>query len=186
MIFTAEQLISIAQKYWQSFKSYDQTPSPEDERRLAVCEQKLKEHDRWLAFRKDLKRELPGFGIGDYTGPGTCFCCVAYPPERKPPHLHWVTVACVSFLVPIYCIYGVQFGYDDKKRIAKKLAFWPLPPEIQTTASIIARKIEATFDVTALPHELAELPVPLYVQFTEPPKTTLFDALFLDDPTNLP
>jgi hypothetical protein len=28
--------------------------------------------------------------------------------------------------------------------------------------------------------------VPLYVQFTEPPETTLFHALFLDHPENLP
>jgi hypothetical protein len=187
MSLTSEQLISIAQDYWQSFKDYDQEPSPEDERRFAVCRQKLQEHDRWLALLKDLRRELPEFSIGDYTGGSPCFCCVAYPSRTLPqPALRWVAVGCVSFLAPVYTLYGVQFDYSHNERIFKKLALWPLPHEIRTTAAIIARRIETTFTVTALPHELAELPVPLFVEFTEPPKTTLFHALFMSDPENLP
>ncbi|WNG39772.1 hypothetical protein F0U61_43420 [Archangium violaceum] len=182
------QLISIALNYWQSFKDYSQDPSPEDQRRFEVIKQKLQGHDRWLAFQKELKGELTEFDIGDYTGPGPCFCCVAYPrsSSRPQPDLRWVVVGCVSFLAPVYIVYGVQFDYSNSERIFKKLAFWPLPPEIQAAADTIARRIEATFAVTALPHELAELRVPLYVQFTEPPETTLFHALFLDSPENLP
>jgi hypothetical protein len=183
---TREQLLSIALDYWPSVKDYEQEPSPEDERRFAVCEQKLQEHDRWLAFLDELDKDLPGFTIGDYTGPGPCFCCVAYPPEGKPPNPHWVVAACVSFLAPVYTVYGVQFDYGDNERVFKKLALWPLPSEIQAAAGIIARRLEETFKVSALPHELAELRVPLFVQFTAPPETRLFHALFLDDPTNLP
>lgn len=184
---TRDQLLSIALDYWPSFKDYEQKPSPADERRFAVCKQRLQEHDRWVAFLKDLRRELPEFTIGDYTGPGPCFCCVAYPDRSLPqPSLRWVVAACVSFLAPVYTVYAVQFDYSDNERVFKQLALWPLPSEIQATANIIARRIEATFGVTALPHELADLRVPLFVQFTEPPETRLFHALFLDNPENLP
>jgi len=184
---TRDQLLSIALDYWPSFKDYEQNPSLEDERRFAVCEQKLQEHDRWLAFLDELDKELPAFTISDYTGPGPCFCCVAYPDQRLPqPPVRWVVAACVSFLAPVYTVYGVQFDYSGNERVFKQLALWPLPSEIQATADIIARRIEATFGVTALPHELAELRVPLFVQFTEPPGTRLFHALFLDNPENLP
>ncbi|HZH13352.1 MAG TPA: hypothetical protein VE057_03215 [Archangium sp.] len=184
---TRDQLLSIALDYWPSFKDYEQNPSLEDERRFAVCEQKLQEHDRWLAFLDELDKELPAFTISDYTGPGPCFCCVAYPDQRLPqPPVRWVVAACVSFLAPVYTVYGVQFDYSDNERVFKQLALCPLPSEIQATANIIARRIEATFGVTALPHELAELRVPLFVQFTEPPETRLFHALFLDNPENLP
>jgi hypothetical protein len=183
---TRDQLLSIVLNYWQSFKDYDQKPSPEDERRFAVCEEQLKEHDRWLAFLDELDKDFPGFTIGDYTGPGPCFCCVVYPPETEPQNLRWVVAACVSFLAPVYTVYGVQFNYSDNERVFKKLALWPLPSEIQATADIITRRLEETFKVTALPHELAELRVPLFVRFTEPPETRLFHALFLDNPENLP
>lgn len=187
MIITREQLLSIALNHWQSFKDYSQEPSPEDKRRFAVCEQRLQEHGRWLAFLDDLDKDLPEFSIGDYTGSGPCFCCVAYPSLSLPqPALRWVVVGCISFLAPVYSIYGVQFDYSNNERTFKRLAFWPLPHEIRTTASIMARRIEATFEVTALPHEWAQMPVPLYVQHTKPPETTLFHALFLDDPENLP
>lgn len=180
------QLLSIALDHWPSFKDYSQGPSPEDKRRFMVCEQRLQEHSRWRALLKDLGSELTELRIGDYTGPGPCFCCVAYPPKNTPPGLHWVVVGCVSFLAPVYSIYAVQFDYSDHARAFEQLAFWPLPPETQATANIIARKIEAAFAVTALPHEWAQMRVPLYVQFTEPPETTLFHALFLDNPENLP
>jgi hypothetical protein len=187
MSLTAEQLISIAHCYWQSFKDYNQEPSPEDERRFALCEQKLQEHGRWLALLMDLRRELPESSIGDYTGGHPCFCCVAYPSRSPPqPALRWAVVGCVSFLAPVYTLYGVQFDYSNNDRIFKQLALWPLPYEVRTTAAIIATKLEAAFEVTALPHELAQLPVPLFVEFTEPPKTTLFHALFMSNPENLP
>jgi hypothetical protein len=112
---------------------------------------------------------------------------VAYPNRNLPqPALRWVVVGCVSFLAPVYTLYGVQFDYSNGDRTFKQLALWPLPYEIRTTAAIIATRLEATFGVTALPHELTELPVPLFVEFTEPPKTTLFHALFMSNPENLP
>lgn len=70
--------------------------------------------------------------------------------------------------------------------IAARLFLEPLPPEMQAPAKLIARKIEARYGAEALPRELAELRIPLIVEFKEPPETTLFHALFTSQPENLP
>jgi hypothetical protein len=59
-------------------------------------------------------------------------------------------------------------------------------PEIRAPAEVIARKIEATFGYSVLPREVAETPVPLFVQWKQPPETTLFHALFTNEPGSLP
>jgi hypothetical protein len=66
------------------------------------------------------------------------------------------------------------------------MEFDPLRPETRAPADIIARRIEATFGANMLPREMARTPVPLYVQWKEPPETTLFHALFTSQPESLP
>lgn len=193
MHLTVEQLQAIARKYWSSTNEYYSRGevSPEGHRLHELWEQELKKIERWWAFLNVLERELPEFTIGDGTTTvNACFRCVAYPNEPFPiPGLRWITVGCVSILAPVYTVYGVQFAYNGPKerdRTCIQVSFEPLPPDIRKPANIIARKLEATFGVSALPHDLAETPVPLFTEWKEPPDTTLFHALFTSRPESLP
>jgi hypothetical protein len=190
MPLSLEQLISIANNYWSSdSQDYSrQEISPEAKRLHALWEQELKKMDRWWVFLEGLERELPGFTIGDATAtPDACFRCVAYPAGERPlPALRWVVVGCVSILAPVYTVYGVQFQYSETTRVLKAMEFDPRRPEIRAPAEVIARRIEAAFGFNVLPHEMAETPIPLFVQWKNPPETTLFHALFTNEPGSLP
>jgi hypothetical protein len=186
-----EQLLSIAESYWRPDKEYQlrQEKSPEYHRFEARWDEELKEIDHWHDFLRDLRRELPGFTIGDGTAtPDACFRCVAYPAKGRPMPPHpWIVVGCVSILAPIYIVYSVRYGrVGNRTRLNPRVGFEPFPPEMQHPADVIARKIEATFGFSKLPRELAETPVPLFVQWVEPPETTLFHALFTNEPDNVP
>jgi hypothetical protein len=106
--------------------------------------------------------------------------------ENAPELSFWVVVGCVSILAPVYAIYGLQLGYRGKQRIDERIFLEELPPEMQAPAELVARKLEATFGLTALPRELARTPVPVIVEPKEPPHTTLFDALFISRPESVP
>ncbi|NMO19688.1 hypothetical protein HPC49_18145 [Pyxidicoccus fallax] len=164
--------------------------SPEYDRLGDLWEQRRRDDlDRWFAFLDDLERVLPDFTIGDATPGSTsgAFRCVAYANSaRKPPPFRFVLVGCVSILAPIYAIYAVQYDFVGTERHNPKLSFEPLPPEMRASADLIARKLEATFDVRRLPREVADTPVPLIVQNKEPPETTLFHAFFGSQPENIP
>ncbi|MBZ4335525.1 hypothetical protein K8556_32330 [Corallococcus sp. AS-1-12] len=58
--------------------------------------------------------------------------------------------------------------------------------ELRGIAEVVAQRIEANYGATALPLEVAQTPVPLYVNFMKPPETTLFHALFTSEPWNIP
>jgi len=190
MPLSAEQLLSIAQDYWRSDKEYylRQEKSPEAERLEALWDQALESINQWHVFLDDLERELPGFTIGDSTSTSdACFRCVAYPTKGSPlPPFRWVVVGCVSILAPTYIVYGVDYDRIGKARRNPKISFEPLPPEMKLPADVIARKIEETFGASKLPREMAEIPVPLFVEWKEPPHTMLFHALFTNDPENVP
>jgi hypothetical protein len=190
MPLSAEHLISIARNYWRPDKDFDYRPenSPEAERFLDLWEQELKKMDRWRAFLRDLGGVLPGFNIGNATSTcDACFRCSVYPKaETKPQPRRWVAVGCVSILAPVYTIYGVRYDYRGRERIAERVFLDPLPPEMQAPAEIVARRIEATFGVSALPRVIAETPIPLIVEPREPPDTTLFHALFISRPERVP
>ncbi len=190
MELSAEHLLSIAKNYWRSdrYQHLTQEPSPEDYRREAVWEEKLQKVDQWHAFLDDLKQELPDFTIGDGTAtPDACFRCVAYPAKGRPlAPFDWVVVGCISILAPIYMIYGIEFERVGKRRLSSTVIFEPLPPQMRHAADVFARKIEATFGVSALPREVAETRVPLVVEWKEPPETMLFHALFSNQPESVP
>lgn len=188
MPLSAEQLLAIARNYFRSDKEYENklVNSPEHIRLCDLWDEKLKKLDQWWAFLEELEKELPGFTIGDGTATAnTSFRCSAYPP-RDPTYLRpWVVVGCVSILAPIYTVYGVQFEYSGKKHSGYKVFLDVLPPEMRYPAEVIARRLEATFEVRALPHEIAQTPIPLIVDWKEPPHTTLFHALFTSEPQSI-
>ena len=190
MNLTTEQLLSIAREYWRSdrYQHLTQEMSPEAYKLEARWEEALQKVDQWHAFLTDLKQALPDFTIGDGTAtPDACFRCVAYPVKGRPlPPSDWVVVGCISILAPIYMVYGIEFEGGSKKRLSSKVSFEPLPPQMKHPAEVLARKIEETFGVSALPREVAELPVPLVVEWKEPPETMLFHALFSNQPENVP
>ncbi|HEX8441448.1 hypothetical protein [Archangium sp.] len=191
MLPSLEQLLSIARAYWRPDKDYQlrQEKSPEYKKFEARWDQELKQIDRWHAFLRGLKRELPDFTIGDGTAtPDACFRCVVYPAKGRPmPPLPWIVVGCVSILAPIYIVYGVRYGrVGNRTRLNPRVCFEPFPPEMKHPADVISRKIEEIFGLSKLPRELAETPVPLFVQWVEPPETTLFHALFTNEPDNVP
>jgi hypothetical protein len=106
---------------------------------------------------------------------------------RPLPPFDWAIVGCVSILAPLYIVYGVEYGrVGNRKRLNPRLRFEPFPPEMRHPAEVIARKIEESFGVGKLSRESAETPVPLFVQWVEPPETTLFHALFTNEPSNVP
>lgn len=187
---STEQLLSIARDYWRPDKDYRlrQEKSPEDMRFEERWDQELKNLDRWHSFLDEVEQELPGFTIGDGTAtPDACFRCVAYPVTGRPlPPFRWVVVGCVSILAPLYIVYAVEYERVGRERLNPRVSFEPFPPELQRPADVIARKLEETFGVSKLPREIAETPVPLFVQWVEPPETTLFHALFTNEPDNVP
>ncbi len=190
MPLSKEALLSVARQYWRSDKDFDfiLENSPEAERFLGRWAQELEHMDQWRAFLRDLGSHLPGFNIGNITA--TCdasFRCSVYPRMDDQPRVrHWVVVGCVSILAPVYTIYGVRYGHRSGGRASERLFFGDFPSEMQAPAELIARRLEATFKVSALPREIAETPIPLIVEPQEPPDTTLFHALFISDPERVP
>ncbi len=187
---SAESLLALVRNYYRADKDFDFRPenSPEAELFLTRWVQERKKMDQWDAFVDALRAELPGLKVGNFTS--TCdasFRCAVYPKVQKPPQpVIWCVVGCVSILAPVYAIYGLQLGYRGKQRIEERVFLDSLPPEMQAPAEVVARKLERTFAVTALPRELARTPVPLIVEPKEPPHTTLFDALFISRPESVP
>ncbi|MFY0525948.1 hypothetical protein ACN28I_23300 [Archangium gephyra] len=186
MPLSTEQLSSIARKYWRSDRAYD--GSPEHRKLTDLWDQELKKLGQWWALLDELKEELPDFTIGNATAtPDACFRCAAYSPVDEQSSAHrFIVVGCVSILAPVYTVYGVQYVLVGNKRHQRRVFFAPLPVEMRHAADVISRKLEATFGVYALPRDMADIRVPLYVEPVEPPDTTLFHALFTSEPESLP
>jgi hypothetical protein len=186
-------LIALVHNYYRANKTFHlrRENSPEEERFLARWRQEREKMDQWEAFADELGAALPRFMVRNITS--TCdasFRCAVYSrSENEPPPSRWVVVGCVSILAPVYAVYGVQYSYPGGRggpRNTDQVFLESFPPEMQTPAEAMARKLEATFGLTALPRELARTPVPLIVEPKEPPHTTLFDALFISRPDSVP
>jgi hypothetical protein len=190
MKLTVDQFLSIARNYWPSDLESSLRPerSPEVARLHDLWNKELKGMGRWAEFVRALNEDLPEFTVGNITATfDACLRCGAYPKtNRAPAASGWVVVGCVSILAPVYAIYGMQYEYNGKQRFGEEVFFEPLPARMRAPADLIARKLEATFGVSALPRELAETPVPLFVDSREPPHTTLFHALFSSQPESVP
>lgn len=188
---TTEQLLAIAKNYWRADKAYynSEEASPEQQRIWKRWDEEIPKLGHWRAFLRSVNKELPGVMLSDITTGSVdpCFRCAAYLTKGLPlPNVRWVALGCISILAPIYSVYGIQFGYRGRQRSRGTVYFEPLPPEVAETASIIARRIEAEYGVWKLPRELADTPVPLIVEWQEPPDTTLFHAFFSSEPGNIP
>jgi hypothetical protein len=190
MSISVEELTAIAQRYWRADKAYHSRldSSPEHERLGELWERELRNLDRWFAFLDALKKDLPEFTIGNATAtPDACFRCAAYAPASDADaNRRFVVVGAVSILAPVYAVYGVDFSRLGGRRADVRVHFEPLPTEMRPPAEVTARRIESSFQVRALPREVAETPIPLYVEPMEPPATTLFHALFTGAPASLP
>jgi hypothetical protein len=182
-----ELLLSIVRHYWPSTEAYylSGEASPELKRLQALWQQELKKLDKWWALLDELERELPEFTIGDGTATSEpSFRCVAYS-GRRAQH-RFAVVGCLSILAPVSTVYGLEFEETEETRRVSRICFEPLPDEMQEPARVMARKIEAAFGASALPREVAETPIPLFVEWMAPPNTTLFHALFASRPEIIP
>jgi hypothetical protein len=187
MTLSKEQLLSIAKDYWRADKEYDsRSESPPEHLRLGeLWEQKLAGIERWWSFLESLEEELPDFTLGDATATvNACFRCVAYAGKRHP--YPFAVVGCMSILAPLYAVYGVQYERAEGEQRNPRAVFEPLPPEMRLPAEVIARRLESTFGLVALPRDVGETPIPLIVHWKEPPATTLFHALFASQPERIP
>lgn len=182
-----EHLLSIARNHWPSSDEYylRGEASLELKRLHERWDCELQKLDRWRAFLDDLRKELPEFDIGDATATlHASFRSIAYS-KRDAPY-RFALVGCLSILAPVFTVYGLEFQYPGDTRTVRQLFFEPLPASLQGPARLIAGKLEATFGASALPREVAETPVPLFVEWREPPDTTLFHALFASTPESVP
>jgi hypothetical protein len=190
MPLTAHQLLEVARQYRDTTKDYylRQEASPQHERLEALWQQELLKLDRWHAFLRGLGPAIPGFTLGDGTAPlAPCFRCIAYPVQGYPhPAAPWAVVGCVSILVPVYSLYGVELELDGSVRKRVTVHFSPLPDAMEAVARKIGQRLAAEFHATELPPELARTPVPLFVESKAPPDTTLVHALFTDRPEIIP
>lgn len=190
MIPSTEQLISIAREYWPSnmeaYHSPDTCPqfAKLDER----WQHELARMERWEAFIRDLEADVPGFSIGNITAtPDACLRCGVYNITEKPRTDYWVVVGCMSILAPVYTVYTARVSVvGGRRRPQEPQLFGPFPPEMQPIVDATSRRLEATFAVSALPRDVAETPIPLFVEPLSPPETTLFHALFTSVPASIP
>ncbi|WNG20735.1 hypothetical protein [Cystobacter fuscus] len=142
----------------------------------------------WKAFRIELRSALPNFITGDTgsTGDGGLRCMVYPLKESRAPSSNWIVLGCVSILAPVYFVYGVECDYINGRLQNHRASFEQPPLNMAFPAQVVARKIETTFGFSAIPREIAETPVPLFVGWREPSEATLFHALFTSDPSIIP
>lgn len=186
---SAERLLLIARQYWPTDNSYSSRHerSPETARLHALWKQEQRKASDWSAMLAQLRQDLPGFAIGDNTSTlDAGFRCAAYAPTTGgAAPLEWGVVGCMSLIAPVHTVYGVHLEYRGEKRVREQVFLGELPPEMRAPAEVVARRIESRFGVSALPFEIASLPVPLFVEWKAPPETTLFHALFTSEPENV-
>ena len=189
---SAEELLALARLYWGADEIYRfrQDDSLEDLRYKALWKEKRKEFDRWLHLIKELQQAVPDCSVWDYTPPSAnpSFGVLVYPPREEVmhrPQLRWTVCGYLSILAPVYNVHCVRREFLGKHLRSAKVFLGPAPLELQGIAELIAERIEANFGATALPLEIAQTPVPLYVNSIMPPHTTLFHALFTTEPGNI-
>jgi hypothetical protein len=190
MTLSSEDLIAIVRNYYESSNRFLFTTdvSPESKHRHALWAKWIGNMDPWKVFRARLRNELPSYNTGEtYSTHDGGPRCMVYPPGgSRTPGSNWIVVGCVSILAPVYFVYGVECDFSDGRLRNHKASFEQPPPSMAFPAQVVARTIEATFGFSAVPREIAETPVPLFAGSREPPETTLFHALFTNDPSIIP
>ena len=193
MTMTVDELLARARHYWPAnldwyFRGEE---TPETARRFALWEQQWRQHGKqWHALLTDLAKDLPGFSIRDATAPSdVCFRCAVRLPREGTTPLVQVVVGCLSMIAPVYSVYGLQYEVSPAtgtKPSDPRLFLDALPPEMHEPANALAKRMEAVFGASPLLAGLAGTPVPLCVNITCPPRTTLFHALISDQPDSVP
>jgi hypothetical protein len=187
---SAADLAKAVRSYYDSSNDFLFTsePTPEENRRQALWTQWIENMEPWKAFRAALKSELPNYIIGEtYSSADGGPRCIVYPPkDSRTPSSNWLVVGCVSLLAPVYFVYGAECDYVDGSLRNIRYSFEPPPPNMSLPAQVVARTIEASFGFSAVPREIVEMPVPLFAGLLQPPKTTLFHALFTSAPNSIP
>jgi hypothetical protein len=193
MSLSTEELLEIARRYWREDTLYSARlePSPEYLRYEALWEEKNVERPRWGKLIQQLQQALPECTAWDYTPPtaNPSFGALVHPPQERDmnrPRFTWTVAGYLSILAPLYTVHCVRHRYLGKRCLDSKVFLGPVPLELRDIADTVARRIEADFGATALPLEVAQTPVPLYVNFMKPPETTLFHAFFTSEPWNIP
>ncbi|MBN8469879.1 hypothetical protein JYJ95_25505 [Corallococcus exiguus] len=189
---SADELLAIARHYWRADQAYDfrLDPSPEYVRYEALWGEKRKEFGRWKTLLTELQGALPACKVWDYTPPtaNPSFGLLVYPPGEEVmhrPQITWTVAGYLSILAPVYTVHCVRREYLGQELRSAKALLGPTPLELRGIAKVIAQRIESDFGATELPLEVAQTPVPLYVNLMKPPQTTLFHALFTADPWNI-
>lgn len=192
MSHSADELLAIARRYWRADQAYDfrLDPSPEYIRYEALWGEKRQEFGRWEALLKELQGALPECKVWDYTPPtaNPSLGALVYPPGEDVmhrPHITWTVAGYLSILAPVYTVHCVRREFLGHQLRSAKAFLGPIPLELRSIAAVVAQGIEAHYGATALPLEVAQTPVPLYVHLVKPPETTLFHALFTADPENI-
>ena len=189
MTLTKEDLLSTARSYWDSSHDFllRQEASPERKKLWALWDEKIKDLSQWNSLLRTLKGDLPGYIVGSAVVPADAsFRCVVYPAKESRRESCWVVVGCVRILAPVYVVYGVECDCVEGQLKNPRANLFQPPPGMALPAKVVARAIEETFGFSELPHEIAETPVPLFVNWQEPPQTTLFHALFTSEPSSIP
>ncbi|WP_223642127.1 hypothetical protein [Corallococcus sp. EGB] len=189
---STEELLVIARRYWRADQAYDfrLDPSPEYLRYEALWNEKRKEFGRWVALLEEIQEALPDGKVWDYTPPtaNPSFGALVYPRHEKimhRPQKVWVVAGYLSILAPVYTVHCIRKEYLGTQLRSTKVFLGPIPLELQGIADTVARHIETEYGATALPLEVAQTPVPLYVNLMKPPQTTLLHALFTSEPENI-
>ncbi|TSC22950.1 hypothetical protein [Corallococcus sp. Z5C101001] len=190
---SAKELLEIARRYWRDDDLYSvrPEPSPESLRYEALWDEKNKDGPRWGALLKALRKSLPDCDVWDYTPPtaNPSFGALVYPPRdviAHRPQTAWTVAGYLSILAPVYTVHSIRRVFLGKQLMDSKVFLGPIPLELRSIADTVAQRIEADYGATPLPLDVAQAPVPLYVNFMKPPRTTLFHALFTSEPWNIP
>ncbi len=186
-----EDLLVLVQNFYASSGEALYTPvvGPETQRLHAVWAKRLEDMTPWNDFLDEVERALPGLIVGDTlsTSDGGLRCMLYPPKHSRAPQAHWIVVGCVSLLAPVYTVYCVErMHMGDGSRRDRAAAITHAPIRMQSSAQVLARKIEATFGATPISPEDAQASVPLFVGGREPSEATLFHALFTSDPEIIP
>ena len=187
---STEALIEIVQKYYDSSNAFLFTtePTPEESRRQALWSEWIENTEPWEALTSTLRSELSTHIIGEtYSSADGGPRCMIYPPKgSRTTSSNWIVVGCISLLAPVYFVYGIECDYIKGRFQNKKARFGPPPSTMSLPAQVVARTIETSFGFSVVPREVAETPVHLFAGNLDPPKTTLFHALFTNAPDIIP
>jgi hypothetical protein len=181
---TPADLIQIAWKFYpRGPQFYEQSPrgTPEWDAFVELWQEKMKEHNQWIAFRNRLKADLPGWRVSDWIAPTwtACFRCLISPDQPRPRDgVEFIVVGCASVLAPYYFAYRSERRYTNGESSSPTHSF-DLSGEASVAAKKFAQHMEHTYRFSPFPKEWEELIVPdIAMDYLPVGQVTLRDAVF--------